>query len=114
MTEIKGKKLICLGLAIVLAAGSSIGCAKKKDEGKNASEYTTAQKPEESKEDETKDEPTEETTEESANEKDTTVKNPVPQISREQIASYSNDVVTWGPGVQMAEDGRAVVCIAFQ
>ena len=34
MTEIKGKKLICLGLAIVLAAGSSIGCAKKKDEGK--------------------------------------------------------------------------------
>ena len=114
--------MICLGLAIVLAAGSSIGCAKKKDEGKNASEYTTAQKPEESKEDETKDEPTEETkdesteetTEESANEKDTTVKNPVPQISREQIASYLNDVVTWGPGVQMAEDGRPVACIAFQ
>lgn len=119
MTEIKGKKFICLGLAIVLAAGSSMGCAKKKEEEKDTSEYTTAQKPEESKKEESDKETTEQTTKESTEEftkenTETTVKNPVPQISKEQIASYSNDVVTWGPGVQMADDGRPVACVAFQ
>lgn len=122
MAIIKGKQFICLGLSIVLAAGSCIGCAKKEEE-KDTSQYTTTQKPEESKKDETAENTTENeaggeqenTTEEPTAEKpDTTVKNPVPQISREQISSYSNDVVTWGPGVQMADDGRPAACVAFQ
>lgn len=99
-----------------------MGCAKKKEE--DASEYTTtSQKLEESKKDETKEESeektkeqiTEETTEEMTEEPaKAAAKNPVPQISREELSSYSNDVVTWGPGVQMAEDGRPVACVAFQ
>ena len=38
----------------------------------------------------------------------------LPEIRQEDLQTYSNTVVTWGPGIQMAEDGRPVACIAFQ
>ena len=32
----------------------------------------------------------------------------------EDLSSYSNDVVTWGPGIQTGDDNRPVASVAFQ
>ncbi len=37
-----------------------------------------------------------------------------PALSLDEALQYSNDVVTWGPGVQAGEDHRPLACIAFQ
>lgn len=76
-----------------------MGCAgKKTEEAKeknNSSEFTTTCGQEEP-----------------AGEEETT--EAAPQIKKEDIPAYSNDLVTWGPGIQTGEDGRPVACVAFQ
>lgn len=82
---------------------SCIGCVKKSTEEKG-SEYTADKKQEE--------EQKEKKIEEDTTQEET--QSPVPKISREDIAGYSNDLITWGPGVQKGEDKRPVACVAFQ
>lgn len=98
MIRIRKERGICILLVIVLASGSSMSCGKKKETDpertNNSSEFTTTYLPETQAE--------EETTE------------VLPRITQEDIFTYSNDIVTWGPGIQMGEDGRPVAPVAFQ
>lgn len=83
---------VCAILAVTMLAG---GCgAKRTTDEDEKGEFTTLQQ-------------------ETAAEQEETTGSP-PEIRQEDLQTYSNTVVTWGPGIQMAEDGRPVACIAFQ
>lgn len=83
---------VCAILAVTMLAG---GCgAKRTTDEDEKGEFTTLQQ---------------ETT---AEQEETT--GSLPEIRQEDLQTYSNTVVTWGPGIQMAEDGRPAACIAFQ
>lgn len=83
---------VCAILAVTMLAG---GCGAKRitDEDEKG-EFTTLQQETEAEQEETT--------------------GSLPEIRQEDLQTYSNTVVTWGPGIQMAEDGRPVACIAFQ
>ena len=83
---------VCAILAVTMLAG---GCGAKRTSDENEkSEFTTLQQ------------------ETAAEQEETT--GSLPEIRQEDLQTYSNTVVTWGPGIQMAEDGRPAACIAFQ
>ena len=83
---------VCAILAVTMLAG---GCgAKRTTDEDEKGEFTTLQQ------------------ETAAEQEETT--GSLPEIRQEDLQTYSNTVVTWGPGIQMAEDGRPVACIAFQ
>lgn len=83
---------VCAILAVTMLAG---GCgAKRTTDEDEKGEFTTLQQ------------------ETAAEQEETT--GSLPEIRQEDLQTYSNTVVTWGPGLQMAEDGRPVACIAFQ
>lgn len=83
---------VCTILAVTMLAG---GCgAKRTTDEDEKGEFTTLQQ------------------ETAAEQEETT--GSLPEIRQEDLQTYSNTVVTWGPGIQMAEDGRPVACIAFQ
>lgn len=83
---------VCAILAVTMLAG---GCgAKQTTDEDEKGEFTTLQQ------------------ETAAEQEETT--GSLPEIRQEDLQTYSNTVVTWGPGIQMAEDGRPVACIAFQ
>lgn len=83
---------VCAILAVTMLAG---GCgAKRTTDEDEKGEFTTLQQ------------------ETAAEQEETT--GSLPEIRQEDLKTYSNTVVTWGPGIQMAEDGRPVACIAFQ
>lgn len=83
---------VCAILAVTMLAG---GCgAKRTTDEDEKSEFTTLQQ------------------ETAAEQEETT--GSLPEIRQEDLQTYSNTVVTWGPGIQMAEDGRPAACIAFQ
>ncbi|CDE54643.1 polysaccharide deacetylase [Roseburia sp. CAG:303] len=83
---------VCTILAVTMLAG---GCgAKRTTDEEEKGEFTTLQQ------------------ETAAEQEETT--GSLPEIRQEDLQTYSNTVVTWGPGIQMAEDGRPVACIAFQ
>lgn len=86
------------GILLLICAGCA-GCGKR---GGNES----------AKEPSTAEGTTEETTAETTAVEEETIY--VPPMTIEDVSSYSNDVVTWGPGIQMGEDGRPVSCVAFQ
>lgn len=102
--KIRRKRIICLGLILILGIGSCIGCAKKSTEGKEEknSEYIADGEQKKEEKETEKDNIQEETP------------NPALKVNKEDISTYSNDLVTWGPGVQKGEDGRPVACVAFQ
>ena len=83
---------VCAILAVTMLAG---GCgAKRTTDEDEKGEFTTLQQ------------------ETAAEQEETT--GSLPEIRQEDLQTYSNTVVTWGPGIQMAEDGRPAACIAFQ
>ena len=83
---------VCAILAVTMLAG---GCgAKRTTDEDEKGEFTTLQQ------------------ETAAEQEETT--GSLPEIRQEDLQTYSNTVVTWGPGIQMAEDGRPVACFAFQ
>ena len=83
---------VCTILAVTMLTG---GCgAKRTTDEDEKGEFTTLQQ------------------ETAAEQEETT--GSLPEIRQEDLQTYSNTVVTWGPGIQMAEDGRPVACIAFQ
>lgn len=83
---------VCTILAVTMLAG---GCgAKRTTDEDEKGEFTTLQQ------------------ETAAEQEETT--GSLPEIRQEDLQTYNNTVVTWGPGIQMAEDGRPVACIAFQ
>ena len=83
---------VCAILAVTMLAG---GCgAKRTTDEDEKGEFTTLQQ------------------ETAAEQEETT--GSLPEIRQEDLQTYGNTVVTWGPGIQMAEDGRPVACIAFQ
>ena len=83
---------VCAILAVTMLAG---GCgAKRTTDEDEKGEFTTLQQ------------------ETAAEQEETT--GSLPEIRQEDLQTYSNTVVTWGPGIQMAEEGRPVACIAFQ
>lgn len=51
----------------------------------------------------------EETTQETVTEGES-----IKPVTPEEILQYSNDVITWGPGIQTGEDHRPVAPVAFQ
>lgn len=82
---------VCAILAVTMLAG---GCgAKRTTDEDEKGEFTTLQQ------------------ETAAEQEETT--GSLPEIRQEDLQTYSNTVVTWGPGIQMAEDGRpaAMHCI---
>lgn len=85
------KKVIYAAICLI-ACMELYGCSKtKKMEDADWKEYTTM--PEETS---------------------TKQEEPTIAMTKEEIFSYSNDLVTWGPGIQMGEDQRPVACVAFQ
>ena len=75
---------VCTILAVTMLAG---GCgAKQTTDEDEKGEFTTLQQ------------------ETAAEQEETT--GSLPEIRQEDLQTYSNTVVTWGPGIQMAEDGR--------
>ena len=83
---------VCAILAVTMLAG---GCgAKRTTDEDEKGEFTTLQQ------------------ETAAEQEETT--GSLPEIRQEDLQTYSNTVVTWGPGIQMEEDGRPAACIAFQ
>jgi peptidoglycan-N-acetylmuramic acid deacetylase len=89
----QGNKKMAAALIFVLILLFCAGCGKKQAQHPSQdAEDMTAMQEEESKEEETT----------------------LPQITIEEAGQYDNTVVTWGPGVQMGEDGRPIACVAFQ
>lgn len=86
------KKNVCLSVIMTLVFCCFVsGCIKTNQKEKNI----------------IKEEIQEETQQESTTEAPT-----APVL--EDLSSYSNDVVTWGPGIQTGDDNRPVASVAFQ
>ncbi len=89
--------LVAWALGIILFGA---GC-QRKDEVKPTEEVETAGEERKQKENQS----------DQLSEQETTVRY-IPK--KEELSGYSNEIVTWGPGIQMGEDKRPVSCVAFQ
>lgn len=89
-------KILILLLAAAVCLSGCTGKEKRKESAGESEFTTTAQA-------------------ESRNPQEETVPETQTQaVRQEELAGYSNDLVTWGPGVQVGADGRPAACVAFQ